>query len=86
MTEKEVKLDAWDIERINYYNKRIEVYKLEADTAEGERKDGLLASIKLFEDVVHRMENGSPPPAPIEQKQYYIEPEDDSCAGGACKI
>lgn len=82
----DVKLDGWDRERIRYYKKRIAFYKLDAQREEGERKESLLSSIKLYEDVVDRMENGAPPPKPIEQKQYYIEPEDDSCQGGACKI
>jgi len=81
-----VELDAWDVERIAYYKEQIAI-KMEATKEAGEEgKDALLEDIRLFEDVVRRMEDGAPPPKPIEQKQYYIEPEDEGCEGGACKI
>ncbi len=79
-------LSAWDIQRIEYYNKRIAEKREQVSVSEWEQREAILEDIKLMEDVVSRLETGAPPPKPVEQKQYYIEPEDDGCAGGACKI
>lgn len=79
-------LDAWDKCRIDYYNKQIVQKYEEAGKEEGARRDAIFDDIALIQDVIKRLENGAPPPKPIQQKEYYIEPEDDGCAGGACKI
>lgn len=81
-----VELDAWDTERIAYYKEQISFKLYSLCHATGEYKEELTNDIALLRDVVSRLEVGAPPPKPIEQKQYYIEPEDDGCAGGACKI
>lgn len=78
--------DAWDLQRIEYYNKLIVRKYTEASEAEGDAREAIFDDIGIIQDVVNRLENGAPPPKPIKQKKYYIEPEDDGCAGGACKI
>jgi hypothetical protein len=79
-------LSGWDLHRIEYYNGLIVAKYEEASVAEGAERDAIFDDIALIQDVVSRLERGAPPPKPIEQKQYYVEPEDDGCAGGACKI
>jgi len=79
-------VDAWGAHRVEYYNKLIESkFELLVSAVGGER-DSILADIKLLQDAVSRIEVGAPPPEPVKQKEYYVEPEDDGCAGGACKI
>jgi hypothetical protein len=79
-------LDAWDRHRIDYYKAQIVQKYEEASKADGDAREAIFDDIALIQDVCKRLEEGAPPPKPVEQKQYYIEPEDDGCAGGACKI
>ena len=73
-------------ERIRFYNKKVVECYDKASKLEGAEREYQFDEAYKYSQAVASLEKGLVPDKALPTETYFIEKEDDSCAGGACKI